>query len=654
MYSSVPDLDPRVCEAFDEACLAIFNTRVERPLRVRSAHPFLLRFAAHYRELSTLPRRTRRSMERHRKHTLSAIALLMALGQAPALAATLQVTAGTPPAIKADGRCSLIEAIVNANRDKRPHLDCVAGSGADTIVLPAQSQQVLNEELLPEIVSRIVIEGHHSTILRNPSFSHLTLVSVGSTGNLTLNETTLTGSVGSLSNGGTNVSNSGRIELNDSTITATGGFFSNGIVVLNNSRLTGNFAYEGGGGINNHGKLFVTNSVISGNSAYFEGGGINNSGAGTATLVDSIVSDNTARSDHSTGGGGIYNIGSLVLIGTTVANNRAHSGAGIVNAPEGTAMVRRSTISGNSLYSNHSGYHFGTSAGIENGGDLTLLNSTVSGNKGQARGGGVSSGNGALTILNSTVTGNTLTYYTEIGGGVYVSSGTLTLKRSIVSGNQAAAGPEIGVAAGVVVTANDFNLFGHDGDAGIVGFTPGSTDIVPNKSTGDILLPLADNGGDTRTHALAIGSPALDASPDDESCPTIDQRETPRPRGAACDIGSFEGSAVMCNGRVTTMVGTDGPDELTGTPGPDVIGGLSGNDTISSLGGNDLVCAGGGADEVSGGAGNDVLFGQDGDDRLIGNGSNDTLNGGTGKDVCNGGPGAGDTATACETVSTVP
>src|SRR5829696_4876939 len=153
MRTSVPDLDPRVCAAFEEACLAIFKTRVERR---RAGHPFLLRFATYYQRLSTLPRRARRSMERRWKHTLSAIALLMALGQAPAFAATIQVSAATPPSIKADGKCSLIEAIVNANRDARPHLDCVAGSGPDTIVLPATSQQVLQpQDSLPEIVSRI-------------------------------------------------------------------------------------------------------------------------------------------------------------------------------------------------------------------------------------------------------------------------------------------------------------------------------------------------------------------------------------------------------------------------------------------------------------------------------------------------------------------
>ena len=53
------------------------------------------------------------------------------------------------------------------------------------------------------------------------------------------------------------------------------------------------------------------------------------------------------------------------------------------------------------------------------------------------------------------------------------------------------------------MTADDHNLFGHDGDAGVAGFTPGSTDIVPNKPIGGILLPLADNGGDTTRDARA-------------------------------------------------------------------------------------------------------------------------------------------------------
>ena len=128
-------LNTHIREAFYEAWLAIFEGALGR----REGHECLPAFAAHYRRLTALPRRTRRSMERKWKRTLSAIALLMTLGQAPAWAAIIEVTPGTPPSINADGKCSLIEAIVNANRDRRTHLDCVAGAGADTIVCPRRA-----------------------------------------------------------------------------------------------------------------------------------------------------------------------------------------------------------------------------------------------------------------------------------------------------------------------------------------------------------------------------------------------------------------------------------------------------------------------------------------------------------------------------------
>ena len=50
---------------------------------------------------------------------------------------------------------------------------------------------------------------------------------------------------------------------------------------------------------------------------------------------------------------------------------------------------------------------------------------------------------------------------------------------------------------------------------------------------------LADNGGPTATNALLPGIPAIDASAEG-SCPPLDQRGVPRPRGRSCDIGAFE------------------------------------------------------------------------------------------------------------------
>lgn len=52
------------------------------------------------------------------------------------------------------------------------------------------------------------------------------------------------------------------------------------------------------------------------------------------------------------------------------------------------------------------------------------------------------------------------------------------------------------------------------------------------------LAPLADNGGDTATQAIAPGSPALDA---EAQCGVgHDQRGRSRPGGAACDLGAYE------------------------------------------------------------------------------------------------------------------
>ena len=59
-------------------------------------------------------------------------------------AATIPVTT-TNPAVAADGQCSLIEAIINANADAATHADCPAGSGADTIELANSATYTLDQ-----------------------------------------------------------------------------------------------------------------------------------------------------------------------------------------------------------------------------------------------------------------------------------------------------------------------------------------------------------------------------------------------------------------------------------------------------------------------------------------------------------------------------
>src|SRR5215211_9083305 len=67
----------------------------------------LPRFAEHYQQLKALRRRVRRTLQRQWKRSLAGVALLIALGQAPALAATINVS----------GNCTLVNAITAANNN---------------------------------------------------------------------------------------------------------------------------------------------------------------------------------------------------------------------------------------------------------------------------------------------------------------------------------------------------------------------------------------------------------------------------------------------------------------------------------------------------------------------------------------------------------
>ena len=102
------------------------------PEILRRREELLPRFTAYYIQLRALPRRVRRALQRQWHLPLAGVALMLALGQSPALAATIPV----------GGSCTLVDAITAANTDTATG-GCPAGNGADTIVLPAGSTQTL-------------------------------------------------------------------------------------------------------------------------------------------------------------------------------------------------------------------------------------------------------------------------------------------------------------------------------------------------------------------------------------------------------------------------------------------------------------------------------------------------------------------------------
>jgi CSLREA domain-containing protein len=222
-------------------------------------------------------------------------------------------------------------------------------------------------------------------------------------------------------------------------------------------------------------------------------------------------------------GGGIFTSGlaALTVKNCVITGNAANSsGGGVRNEARLTLTVVGSTISGNTAGSD--------GGGIVNGGigsSATIINSTVSGNQ-AARGGGiydVGFGITTLHLTNCTITNNTATNQSS-ASGLHTGDQSNqpwnpTVGNTIVAGNLGPGPDVVGF-----FTSRGNNLVKSDGSNG---FTNGSNGDQVGLAVNPRLGPLANNGGPTQTHALLVGSPALDSgsnSLSDLAGLTTDQR----------------------------------------------------------------------------------------------------------------------------------
>jgi hypothetical protein len=508
-----------------------------RPWLARSSE-FIQRVARQYEHLRQQPRHIRRRLQRQLGVSLAGAALALALVNSPAQAAPA-MDALQPLPITANARingsdCDLIDAIIAANTDTATGA-CNAGNpGADIITLlnnvtltAINNNGADGENGLPVIESEITIEGSSFTISRDVGAPSFRIFEVASTGNLTLNQTTITG--GDLASGrGGAILNAGALTVNNSTFTGNFGQYGGAIAGYAQQMIAAGDNASATPAVNDHG--------FGGKRALLTSEAIHNG----LILLRSSESTNVALADST-----------ITVSNSTFSGNSAKYDGGAI-ANYNVLTVSNSTFSGNSALLD--------GGAIDNNGVLTATNGTFSGNSAKY-GGAIANGYfGDLTVSNCTLTGNQTNDVTpnaasssagdSSGGGIF-SYGSLTLDRSLISGNTASNGAEVmqyidqplvtssnnRIDALLAVTSNG-NLFGHDGVSGVVGFAPDASDIVPNVGVAAILSGLANNGGDTQTHALIDGSPALDAAGD--SGLATDQRGVRRPQGAADDIGAFE------------------------------------------------------------------------------------------------------------------
>ena len=257
-----------------------------------------------------------------------------------------------------------------------------------------------------------------------------------------------------------------------STLASYGGaFYNDGILSVNNSALTDNSAYSGGGvvfadtaasatSISNSivtasssavgyggvlyvesGSITLSGDIITGSNSYYNGGVLydDESGntVGAVTINDSTISNNEAYYDYG-GALYLYDAGALTITGSTFANNVLdyYYGGAIFDETSGEL-----TVSGSTFDSNASGGYDGYGGAIETDGtDLSVSGSTFEGNIANY-GGAIyvygSSATAVESITTSTFSNNKGSGYYYYGGAIYDAEGDLQISASTFDGNVA-------------------------------------------------------------------------------------------------------------------------------------------------------------------------------------------------------------------------
>ena len=173
-------------------------------------------------------------------------------------------------------------------------------------------------------------------------------------------------------------------------------------LTIADGRTTGsNGPGKNGAGVRNRssGVVEITDTVFTGNRTAFRGGGVYHE-TGTLVVSNSEFDRNVAIRD-----GGAMAIDSNARIEfSTINSNTANSSGGLDLGTAATVVITDSTISANRGIFSVIVANGGDAGGIGNHGQLTILNSTVSGNSARVDGGGIANYSGVSTVVNRTLT----------------------------------------------------------------------------------------------------------------------------------------------------------------------------------------------------------------------------------------------------------
>lgn len=494
-----------------------------------------------------------------------------------------------PNPIQVSDDCSLEAALYSSLTDTASG-GCSAGSGADTILLPAGAYGISFSQPMLSIFSDVTIIGDGP----GETSIHLSQNRIGvqADATLSLSNLTVTGttpndySTDEESNLGGAIRNWGTLVLTDvtlsdiSTVSRAGGAIYNdgGMVTAtrsvfrDNDAGTGAAIYSAGGSVNVVDSSFIDNHSTGWNQ-FFNGNGtfpITSGGAiwssGTLNVEGSTFDSNfmgalTNVCFGSFGHGGAISAQNATISGSTFVNNSA-TGDGGALLLSGNAQVTDTTISGTeseitwmcgSSFQTYQGaaVYVGSGNSVLEGvlidesvgsGLQTWFNATVELSEsaiiGSSHRGLDVRSPGAVHATNVVLSGNQTGYY---------AAGTLQFDHSTIADNTELAGHNGTVSARNSIFAGSAGCPGSIQSDGYNYFDPNLGCTV----TGDVDNQLGSDPGlgalvahrGTWTHRLSTGSSAIDAGDCVDSTgdtTDIDHRGTARPQGATCDIGAFE------------------------------------------------------------------------------------------------------------------
>ena len=458
-------------------------------------------------------------------------------------AATIIVDNGTS-AVAVDASCSIREAIENANDNAATNIDCVAGSGTDTLDIQTDilltlfdHTGVLTDFAVPTITESLIIQGNGNTIARSGVAS---LGFADFSASISLSEITMNNFSQNVFEG------DGPLTIEDSTFsdnadsvayTNFGGsahpwVITDSVFTDNSSTDHGVITKEDGGTLTVSGSTFSGNT----NSGTFDGSAVrylNGNSSEVVTISDSLFENNV----FSVGGCGAFGVSASQDVNIDISNtifdsNVSETCGGGISVESGFAFATISLDITDSLFKNNTargtgdGAKSGGAIYIQNGMNLTLTNNTFFGNSSQINGGAIQIHNEAGVVAiearhntfygNSSADGDGNDFYIETGAG-----DTSVFENNIF----ASGGDECGGDLSSFTFTNNLS-----NDAGC-----GGTPVT------SLAGALALNGASIETLALLAGSNAINTGiAGTLGCPAADARGIVRPSGGACDIGAFE------------------------------------------------------------------------------------------------------------------